>query len=246
MKTKFYSMYLLGAAASVLVSCSSNQFSSAEAQPISPPPASLQPTDAALPPDIQPSSPLAQVIKLVQASVDEGIIQNYVANSTSTFNLDADKIIYLNDVGAPKDLVNAMMQRDQTLQAQMAASTPPPMPPPAPATPTTYVETAPPPEPEVVTVNYFNETLQPYGNWVVIEGYGRCWRPTVAVYNAGWQPYCDRGHWISSDCGWYWNSDYSWGMHVPLRTLVPASALRLVLVAGHGLGTVVGDVAVCG
>jgi len=31
-------------------------------------------------------------------------------------------------------------------------------------------------------------------------------------YNPGWQPYCDRGQWVNSDAGWYWNSDYSWGV----------------------------------
>ena len=64
----------------------------------------------------------------------------------------------------------------------------------------------------MVTVDYFQTALQPYGNWVDIEGYGRCWRPTVAVYNSGWQPYGDRGHWVDSDTGWYWVSDYSWGV----------------------------------
>jgi hypothetical protein len=33
----------------------------------------------------------------------------------------------------------------------------------------------------------------------------------VVVYNPGWQPYCDHGHWVYTDCGWYWASDYSWG-----------------------------------
>jgi hypothetical protein len=31
------------------------------------------------------------------------------------------------------------------------------------------------------------------------------------VANAGWQPYCDHGHWVYTDAGWYWISDYSWG-----------------------------------
>jgi hypothetical protein len=33
----------------------------------------------------------------------------------------------------------------------------------------------------------------------------------VAVYNAGWSPYGDGGHWVYTDCGWYWDSDYAWG-----------------------------------
>jgi hypothetical protein len=73
---------------------------------------------------------------------------------------------------------------------------------------TTVVEQTPPPE---VTVNYFYDSLAPYGSWVYVEGYGRCWRPTVAVVNAGWRPYCDNGYWVNTDSGWYWRSYYSWG-----------------------------------
>ena len=31
------------------------------------------------------------------------------------------------------------------------------------------------------------------------------------TYDPNWQPYCDRGRWVYTDCGWYWNSDYAWG-----------------------------------
>jgi hypothetical protein len=189
--------------------------SAAHAQP-APPPSDNATASSALPPNIYPTSPLAQVVRLTQAGVDEGIIMTYVTNSGSTFNLDSDKIIYLRDIGLPNGVVTAMMQRDQQLQQQMAASAyqPPPQPAPAPD-PTDQPETAPPPQPveqpAEVTVNNFYDTLAPYGSWVDVDGYGRCWRPSVLVYNPGWQPYCDHGHWVYTDCGWYWFSDYSWG-----------------------------------
>ena len=50
--------------------------------------------------------------------------------------------------------------------------------------------------PVQVSNNYFYETLSPYGSWVNVDGYGMCWRPTVAVVNPGWQPYADRGRWV--------------------------------------------------
>ena len=79
-------------------------------------------------------------------------------------------------------------------------------------TPSNVTDVTPPPAPDQpVTVNYFYNTLAPYGSWVVVGGYGRCWRPTVCVYNSSWQPYCDNGHWVYSDCGWYWASSYAWG-----------------------------------
>jgi hypothetical protein len=60
-------------------------------------------------------------------------------------------------------------------------------------------------------VNYFYNDLAPYGTWVSLAGVGWCWQPRAVVVSHGWRPYCDGGHWIYSDCGWYWQSDYSWG-----------------------------------
>ncbi len=75
------------------------------------------------------------------------------------------------------------------------------------ALPPAALTVAPPP----VQESYFYSSLQPYGSWVQVADYGYCWQPTVAVVNPDWRPYCDRGRWIYSDCGWYWHSDYSWG-----------------------------------
>lgn len=215
MKTNLFRKSTLGIALAGLwlASDHSTQLSNVQAQPAPPPPtiaAAVPPASVAPPPSILPNSPLAQVIRLVQAGVDESVILSYVTNSAGTFNLDSDTIIYLGNLGVPNEVVTAMMQRDQLLQQQMAAATPPP--PPPETTTAEPTELPPPPEPAEVTVNYFYSSLAPYGTWVDVEGYGRCWRPTTVVYNSGWQPYCDRGHWVFSDCGWYWVSDYSWGV----------------------------------
>ena len=74
---------------------------------------------------------------------------------------------------------------------------------------TTYAETDYAPQP--AAVSYFYTSLAPYGNWVNVSGYGLCWQPTVVCADPSWRPYCDRGRWVYSDCGWYWLSDYSWG-----------------------------------
>ena len=217
MKIEFFKRCVLGTATVVLclMGVRSPFNSPAQAQPAPPPPDSAT-ESSALPPNVYPTSPLAQVIRLTQAGVDESVIMTFVTNSGSTFNLDSDKIIYLKDIGLPNEVVTVMMQRDQQLQQQMAASAYQPPAQPAPAPDTTYQpETAPPPQPveqpAEVTVNSFYDTLAPYGSWVDVDGYGRCWRPSVVVYNSGWQPYCDHGHWVYTDCGWYWSSDYSWG-----------------------------------
>src|SRR5882757_7708090 len=77
---------------------------------------------ATIPPSIAPTSPLAQVVRLAQAGVDESIIMVYVTNSSRTFNLDADKIVYLTDLGLPTEVVTAMMAQDLQLQQAFAAS----------------------------------------------------------------------------------------------------------------------------
>jgi hypothetical protein len=168
-----------------------------------------------LPADIAPGSPLADVIKMVQAGVDASTVQTYIANCQSPFNLDADKILFLKDAGVPSDLINAMLDRDKALYAASAAPPPVTAPPSAQAVTTDSgaipdtVDTAPPPAD--VDLNYFNDSLAPYGTWVDVAGYGRCWRPTVVIYDSSWRPYCDRGHWVYTDYGWYWDSDYAWG-----------------------------------
>ena len=53
----------------------------------------------------------------------------------------------------------------------------------------------------------FHAPLAAQGTWIEVGSYGRCWRPArVAVE---WRPY-GYGHWIWTDCGWYWVSDEPW------------------------------------
>jgi Family of unknown function (DUF6600) len=54
----------------------------------------------------------------------------------------------------------------------------------------------------------FYSSLAPYGEWVTVSDYGMCWRPVGVP--VGWRPYAD-GHWIWTEYGWTWVSDYDWG-----------------------------------
>jgi hypothetical protein len=60
---------------------------------------------------------------------------------------------------------------------------------------------------QIRTVADFHAPLTPHGAWIEVGSYGRCWRP--ARVTVGWQPYID-GHWVWTDCGWYWVSDEPW------------------------------------
>lgn len=179
---------------------------------------------AAVPADLSPG--LAEVIKLAQGHVSEDVLLAFIKNSGQNYAPTADEIVYLNDLGVSDTVITELLHRSppssdvaKTPQAVQPAvnNSPAPAPivesnpaPPAPA----MAEAAPipaTPPPQQVTVNYFYDSLAPYGSWVEVSDYGRCWRPTVVVNNPGWRPYADRGRWVYTDCGWYWQSDYSWG-----------------------------------
>jgi len=65
---------------------------------------------------------LNDFVKLVQAGVGENVLLAYVTNSPGTFNLSSDDILYLNDLGAPDTVVSAMLQHDQQLTGNTAAT----------------------------------------------------------------------------------------------------------------------------
>lgn len=196
-------------------------------------------TELTPPPNLQLTPAAAEIVKLAQAGVDQGVMLTYVTNSIHTFALGADEIVYLNDLGLPPAVVTAMIQHDQQIRESSlngATVTSPatpapsvwaagtvtntntwqePVVEPAPAAEVDTTTTVPPPPPDErpteVTVNYFYDSLSPYGTWIDIDGYGRCWRPTVMVTYPGWRPYVNGGRWVWTDSGWYWYSDYSWG-----------------------------------
>lgn len=59
-----------------------------------------------------------------------------------------------------------------------------------------------------VPIESFYNELAPYGQWMQHPNYGDVWLP-----NAGpnFQPYATAGHWVFTDYGNTWVSDYPWG-----------------------------------
>ena len=53
----------------------------------------------------------------------------------------------------------------------------------------------------------FHAPLAAHGAWIEFGSYGQCWHPSQVAVE--WRPYCD-GHWVWTDCGWYWASDEPW------------------------------------
>jgi hypothetical protein len=191
-----------------------------------------QAPEAQAPVNLSPGA--AQVVKLAQTGTSDEVILAYVQNSASPFSLSADQIVYLKDLGLSSQVITAMLNRDTSLRNQpqpydyTQRSYPPAAPGTTPPAPTVEapapVPTAPPPATEPAPaaapvyvsnaptdVSYFYGDLSPYGTWISLPGYGWCWQPTTVVLDRGWRPYCDGGHWVWSDAGWFWASDYSWG-----------------------------------
>ncbi len=163
---------------------------------------SLPAASSALPAAFDPDAPAGQLVRLLQAGVDQGVILAYIRNTPRFFELDAESIIYLTDLGTSAEVIEAVIEHDQQLfEAGTAAGE---------AEELAAIDPAE-DEPDDVTVETLQDALSPYGTWVQVEGYGRCWRPAVVVYDRDWRPYSDNGQWVYTDRGWYWKSNYSWG-----------------------------------
>jgi len=187
-------------------------------------PAAPGQAQAAVGADLSPGA--VEVVRLAGSRVGDDVVLAYIQNSQAPFNLTADNVLYLKDVGLPPQVTSAMLSHDSALRSQPqqyapAAVAPASAPAAAPAAPAPVPPAAAPaavaaPAPAYVTsppaeVTYFYNDLSPYGSWVYLEGYGWCWQPRAVVISPSWRPYCDGGYWVYSDVGWYWQSSYSWG-----------------------------------
>jgi uncharacterized membrane protein YgcG len=73
----------------------------------------------------------------------------------------------------------------------------------------------------------FESQLSPYGAWQDVPSYGRVWTPSAGVVGYDFTPYSSGGHWVMSDYGWTWVSDWDWGW-------APFHYGRWMVVGGYG------------
>jgi hypothetical protein len=170
-----------------------------------------------------------EILDLSAAAVGDQVLLEYVKKAQVAYELSADDVLYLKDVGLSDDVIAAIVRRGNELREQGApraavqATTAPP--PPVTATaeaapnppPQTVTQVPPPAQPATVTqpvseaYSYWYSTLSPYGSWVYLPSYGWCWQPAVARTVPEWRPYAHNGAWVWTSSGWYWNSYYTWG-----------------------------------
>lgn len=148
---------------------------------------------------------ISDIVKLKKSGIGDDVIIAFVNKADGKYDMTADTIKILKEVGLSDDVILAMIKHNQSpaSPAQIAA--------PAPPAPAPAIEQPVEDAPKEVTISTFYERLTPYGTWVQDPEYGWVWQPGVAVTEVGWRPYCHGGHWIWTDYGWYWESDYQWG-----------------------------------
>jgi hypothetical protein len=62
-----------------------------------------------------------------------------------------------------------------------------------------------------VTDGEIDATLDGYGEWVDVDGYGQVWRPYTTVVGVDFTPYETCGSWVWTDWGWTYACDWDWG-----------------------------------
>lgn len=148
------------------------------------------------------SPAFTEVERLLRAGVEEATVLAYIAHASSTFNLGAEQVIQLGQVGASATVIAAMMQQDRTLAMGRAG---------AETGAVGGVAPADQAQPAGTAAEVFFDALAPFGTWRNFRDYGWCWQPSVAVADADWRPYRQGGRWLLTEAGWYWTSDYRWG-----------------------------------
>lgn len=203
-------------------------------------------TPATNAPSLSPD--LQEVVTLSREQMADEVITNYIRSTGKSYQLSADQIIYLKNQGVSSPVLSALLQTasaggipDPAPAPVIATAPAPTAPPPAPAVsvPSSPPPTAAPdsvtpplvptgePAPEV-NLAYFQTQLAPFGTWVQVPGYGLCWYPSQAIAaNPDWRPYYDMGHWVQTDNGLFWASDYTWGD-------IPFHYGRWILRPGYG------------
>ena len=63
----------------------------------------------------------------------------------------------------------------------------------------------------MTSAGLFEVALSPHGTWVIIPEYGRVWRPNPEIVGTDFRPFSSGGHWVHTEYGWSWASDWDWG-----------------------------------
>jgi hypothetical protein len=134
---------------------------------------------------VQFSPEINDVLRLLDAGVDRGVIRTYIENSRVAYQPTADELIALQQRGVPSDLMVAMLRRGGELRPRVPKTQAAP-----PATPVRPVPSVCYPTPTAYPVCTYDYTYASY--------------PTYVVYPST--------RYVSAWCGWGWPwYGYGWG-----------------------------------
>lgn len=133
-----------------------------------------------------------EVVRLYQRGISKDVILNYINSSVYPYHLTADQIIYLQQIGIPKDITQAMLLRDQQLEQEQRQGM---------VTPYAAVNN----EPQMVvpTTPAPDVSVAGYPDYYDYYGY-------PYYYDYGW-PYVVGGGWWGWPYGW--GHGWGWGGH---------------------------------
>ena len=98
----------------------------ASAKPVVPDPEAAEARP--LPPGLLASPSFSEVVRMANAGVDARVMMSFITNSAGTFNLGADQIIFLKDIGLSHEVIATMIEHDLAISSgkfQVTASTVP-------------------------------------------------------------------------------------------------------------------------
>ena len=162
---------------------------------------------------------LVDIIKLAQSGVSEEVMRDYVVKSPFAYNLTADEIIYLNDIGVPSAVISGMLKKEgatapaaaaglaSPTNATAAAAPTPPAPPaqpeaPAPVQPAP-VQPAPAPPPTAAPQQSAEAATTVVQQPVYVQSAPPA--QTVVTYQYFYDSLAPYGSWIYiSDYGYCW------------------------------------------
>jgi hypothetical protein len=150
------------------------------------------------------------LIRFAQSGVDEEVLLSYIEQSANPFDLSADEVITLKDLGVSSRVIVEAMRHGHADSAAAEVDTAQSVIPESLSTVASASPQVVAPQEKNLNVSYFYEAMNPYGIWRSVDGVW-CWQPNATVVDYQWSPYCNHGHWVYTDWGWAWVSDYSWG-----------------------------------
>jgi hypothetical protein len=76
-----------------------------------------------LPASLKLSTPLSDVVKLIQAGVGEDVLMAFITGAADPFDASSDAIIYLHDLGVSSNVITALIQHDASPEMQAKIKT---------------------------------------------------------------------------------------------------------------------------